>query len=693
MKALRAWCSSREQWPVLVEGFFSELSVILAFYKMDSRLPGPNSTWSFTDMSRTPKVIFLFLFMVTSFAGSVFIISVLLHNVKLRSVQNLLIANMCVVCIVDSVCNMALVMGALIANEWIYGAFVCKMNNFFMNLVAFETLLMLTALSTDQYFFLRFSCKYETWLSSRRIRSIMAYFWLQSVTFSIPFLTGAVSSTFKLQFSMCTVSDTSLPFLYVTLLVCFVGPVIMTIVIHIVNALFTCKLKHLQTTSVSEKNYMQMLNDTRQQAEQPELSSYTLVLLAMWLILYTPFIVTSYITQYTYIQQAGDYSVSDYHWETSAAFAWMRFSYSALFPLVTFLFKKVLRHSVKECLLCRRHNSIVDMNVLGIVSDVAKSKKRPQVKENEAASRTKERDKEISETPSSLSFNVPVLFATSSGICIEDSSIENVSGESEHSRNSGDVLELKGKTLDISYPDFEYADVLLGETSDYDSSCETDQYSSSQPVSACKVLGALHRTRSMSNPEIISRHDKTNIEYEIRDIGGTFIADSGLDLSGATASSLGGTVNSKVAKVHELVVESLPSAEEEDAGSSRSQFPDANAEKLIVQQHSGIGETSEPNNSFKPPSDVHIMYQNLENSAYLVDDIKREKQMTIKRDGSACSQLSPPKRQSNISGRISHSDSSTSKGQLSQSNQPFRARENRGDKSEILPLELSEGIS
>lgn len=509
---------------------------------MESTATEQNSTWELPGVSKVPKVMFLVFFEVTSLVGSLFTIIVLVQNVKLRSVQNILIANTCIVCIIDCVCNMSLVTGSVIANEWLYGHFMCKVNCFFINLVTIKTMLMLTALCVDRYCSIRFAYKYKDWLTSHRIRTVIVYVWLHALVFSIPFLTEAVNSVYRPQLNLCTVgSGTSGIFLFVTLLVCFVVPLTTVIIVNFCNCKLTYKLKDMKSTEIADKNYTQMSTEPPEVPLFGHCCSYTVSLVLLWLVLDVPFIVTSYLMHYEYIDHLVPGITTAKSWEVSTAFIWMRFSFSSLFPFVSFFFKKEIWQSAKEHILCRKHNSVLDTDSLGVVGDTAARNGSSKQIEKETPSKVKVREKENLEAASSLAFNVPVLFATSKGICIEDTYRP---GEFSKTTSTTNVLNLKGRALDISYPQDKYDDDLYDDTSDYDSSCEIDPYSTSQPVSARPVLKVHHRPRSMSDPEINLHNATAKSTYNSQDLSATSTADSGLDLSRHSGSSLGVTSES-----------------------------------------------------------------------------------------------------------------------------------------------------
>ncbi|XP_005089480.1 uncharacterized protein LOC101852289 [Aplysia californica] len=517
---------------------------------MSSTSPGLNTTSTTSDISRAPRMVFLTLFMIMSSVGSLLLIIVIVHSRKHRTIQNLLIANVCVVCFIDTFLNMSLVMGSLIVDHWAFGDFMCKVNCFFLNLVNIETVLLLMSLSVDRYFSLRHSLKYEAWLFSYRIYLIIAYLWLHAAAFSIPFLTDAVSSQFRPQLHLCSVTgDTSVVFVYLTLIICFLAPLVSIVVFQILIVRVTCELRNSKRTQDPHKNYTQMLNETPlSDSVVSHPSCYTRILFVLWLILNVPFVITSSIKHYEQSQGVEESQFLDYPWEVDAVFIWMKFFFSAIFPFVTFFCKKDLWQSTKECVLCRRNNSIIDIEVVGLGSDTNVSKdKPPNIEVEFSTPKNKEKEREKAEVSHILAFSVPVLFATSTGICIEDKSSEHVTDTSSLSQNELAITAaIKGKKLDISYSDPEWPEELIGDTSDYDSSCEIDQYSSSQPVSTRNVHGTLHRTRSLSDPEIAA-HPSPNKAKVVKRFSGTSGADSGLDLSGTSGTNTGKLISATVA--------------------------------------------------------------------------------------------------------------------------------------------------
>ncbi|XP_059161672.1 galanin receptor 2b-like [Physella acuta] len=498
---------------------------------MELNSPGLNSTS--LETSTAPHIVFLILFCVVSFAGSFLIILVLLHHSKYRSVQNVMIANLCALSIVDCVFNMALVLGSLASGDWIYGAYMCKVNNFFMNIAIIHTMVMLAALSVDRYCVIKFSHRYELWLRSCKLRTLIACVWVHALAFGLPFLTDVVESSYVPHIHMCTLTGrTSLWFLHISLVTCYIGPLATTLIFQLLSCRLSVKLGYARKNEKHLNDYTQIVSKTPEMFNYNSHSFITL-LTAAWFLLEAPFIVVLYV--YMYEESKGQGQPFIIPWDLASAFIWMRFAFSAACPVITFLCKKELWQGTKEWFLCRRNNSVVDMHSASASSDVSLQKDFSKSAERSFSTPKSSKPQESSEMQKPLPFNVPVLFATSTGICIEDPDYRQL--DTEMVQTTCIVDHLKGKTLDIVYLEYEYADELVGETSDYDSSCEVDPYCSSQPVSARQIHGIFRRSRSMSEPEIKPRVYDNKTKADGGNLSGTFCADSGLDLTSTSASA------------------------------------------------------------------------------------------------------------------------------------------------------------
>ena len=517
---------------------------------MASSSPGFNNTTGNSgtdDVGRGPRAAFLLIFIVITLVGNLFLLSVLVLVPRRKLVQNTLIANMCALGLLDCAANMSLVFGAVAANDWEFGRAMCKINSFFMSLVAVHTAFMVFAFSLDRFMMLRFS-QYESSVSSCKLASILVFIWIHAIAFSVPFITDSVPSTFRSQLHICAVTgEAPLIFVCVTMLICYLCPVLITLGIHIAHYRLSCKLQVKRKAENVGKTYTQVSKEETTSLCPPTSVHSTYlppVVFTLWIILAIPFIVTNYIKQYEFSQALENDPLVSYPWEVDATFLWMRFFFTAIFPVLVLLCRKELWQCVKDCCLCRRSNAIVDMKSFVLEAKdlpVTKTGENHQPMEEKDGKKEPEKEKESPKIVSHMNgaFTVPVLFATSTGICIEDSSCAQelqVEKSSDYDFLSASATHVKGKSLDICYPECDYTHELVGDTSDYDSSCEVDLYSTSQPVSVTTVHSNSHppKQRSVSNPDITSGVNarRKSSQSGTRGFSGTSGADSGLDLTG-----------------------------------------------------------------------------------------------------------------------------------------------------------------
>ena len=489
---------------------------------------GNSSTGSDTDDdSRPPRMVFLALIMLVSSVSNIFLLYAIFQSRKIRlNIQSIIVMNLVAVCLGDCFLNMSLVMGSLAAVDWGFGDALCKWHAFVMNLVLVETVLLLTVLACDRFLAVKYLHKYDSLISPARVAFVIIFTWIQSLAFSIPFFFNTVEMTFRPKLHTCSVSDeTPLAFISLATVLCFLAPAVIIIIMFILILHLNYKQQHEVKTVMTQNHYTDQLMEEPRLWQEMLTVKYVGVLCLLWFILEIPYVITTYIQQYRFSSELG-FSV-DYPWGVDVAFIWMRFSFSAVFPCATFIWKKDLWQCCKDCVICHRNNSVLDIQV-----KVSPTSKSVSVKElpPPAPSNSKDRNQSRIEPPNLLFFNVPVLFATSDGIHIETPH-SDVSDEGNTDVESREHT-LKGRQLDIG--DQNISAQQPGDTSDYDSSTEVG---SSQPLSARHIKGALETT---SLPDLYSKEQKKRVTSTcVGDFAGTLGVDSGLELSGTVGSSRG----------------------------------------------------------------------------------------------------------------------------------------------------------
>ena len=506
----------------------------------------PNSTFS-SELSNTledvdeastaPRMAFLALFIVVTLVGNTCMIIVILPNKKYRKVaMNLIIVNMAVLNVYDSLANMPVVFGSLTSPTWQFDKLLCQFNTFSMSLVIVETVLTIFVLIIDRFIAIKAtSYLYKKLTGSFKVLFVIIYTWIQSVGFSLPFLIGAVPSKFQHELNLCTISDpSSLVFICFTSVFCFLVPTVIIFMLFLIMFKKAYKKRSAIRAKIAHQNYSAINNEQPELVKHIAMAKYAAVLFTAWFIFECPYIVTTYIKQFQYSEEIKNnpgVHALDYSWLVDVTFLFVRFSFSSVLPVLTFLWRKDFWQTWKDTVLCRRNNSVTDVDTLSaavVTSNVEKKENMDDHILYNPSVRSKEKMKV--ESSSALSFNIPVLFATSNGIHVETSDSDIFYTELDNSRTD-DHSVVKGKKLDVE-GSLEY---VPPDTSDYDSNSDIDEYSVSQPISSARLEDRAmdSSARSASQPQVQTSvgNKQGSKAFKSENIADVYGTDSGLDLS------------------------------------------------------------------------------------------------------------------------------------------------------------------
>ncbi|XP_041368140.1 uncharacterized protein LOC121382673 [Gigantopelta aegis] len=496
----------------------------------------PNPVHDADDASTAPRMAFLALFIVVSFVGNTCIMIVIVPNKKYRRVAlNVVILNMAVLNVYDSLANMTVVFGSLVSPGWQFDKLLCQFNTFSMNLVIVETVLTIFVLIIDRFIAIKAtSYLYKKLTGSFKVIFVIVYTWIQSVGFSLPFFLGAIPSKFQHELNLCTISDpSSLVFICFTSVFCFLVPTIIIFILFLIMFKKAYKRRLAVRAKLAHQNYSAINSEQPQLLKHIAMAKYAGILFILWFIFECPYIVTTYIKQFQYSEEIKNNPGVDalsYSWLVDVTFLFVRFAFSSVLPVLTFLWRKDFWQTWKDTVLCRRSNSITDVDTLSgaVITSNLEKKDMDDHMLDVPSLRSKERAKV--ESSSALSFNIPVLFATANGIHVETSENDIFYTELESSRADEQNV-VKGKKLDV-VSSLEY---IPPDTSDYDSDSDVDQYSISQPISTAHIEDRLvdSSTRSASQPQVqteVNRKRK-DLQFKSENIADVYGTDSGLDLS------------------------------------------------------------------------------------------------------------------------------------------------------------------
>lgn len=294
---------------------------------------------------------------------------------------------------------MSIAWGAVLAGKWPYGMFVCQFSSFLLNTFNTLTLFALLHLTTDRFLAIKKPDWYQRNIGTVVTLTVIACTWLYTVTFNVAIFAGAVPSNYYINRFVCGVSSgADLIFIIFCLILNLLLPLSAVSIFFIIIA---------KMATIS-RNSDERLPEDEVFLRKPKLISIVkntkliAILIIFWCILEGPYQVIH--TVYLFSKGETDVLIS-FSIETIAT--WMKFLYPALVPifiLISFVDNKKVQKLGPEHL---------DM----VPSDDGLTRS-PR---NEAGIRTSwasEASENTLKSSLNRSFNVPVLFPTSEGVCM-----------------------------------------------------------------------------------------------------------------------------------------------------------------------------------------------------------------------------------------------------------------------------------
>ncbi|KAL3863277.1 hypothetical protein ACJMK2_005042 [Sinanodonta woodiana] len=475
-----------------------------------------------------PKTTILAALLLFGLLGNLSLVVTICHNKRLRTTAfYILTVNTAVTNIMECCFNMTFLLSTNISSAWHHEAVVCHMNSFFMHLVAIETLLSITILTTDRMLAVKYLGRYDKLIVSPRYYIMLIYTWVQALGFCIPLAIGVVPSNVYNYIYFCIISKgSSVVYSGFSSLFCFIIPIILLIIFNIIIIRIGLKERFIVRVLLTKNNYTNdASHDEPRIWKEIHFSKLSGTLFIAWIILHGPMTITSFIKQFQYSSELESLTPEQiaYTWHIDLVLLWLRFLYTIVLPVSAYLWNKELWQTVKDVFLCHKNNAIEDGSLKTLTYEGKVDEYKKKIKE-EKKKKDQEKLKEVL-TPKNNKFEVPVLFATSHGVLLQTQRSDFSSSDIFHDGHN----DLYGKKCDV-FGSRDFQNQLEDDTSDYDSGNEKDPFSVSQPVSAKNQRNTQLSSgqRSASNPDVrelgSEKHCSTNVS-------GTSAADSGLDLT------------------------------------------------------------------------------------------------------------------------------------------------------------------
>lgn len=302
-----------------------------------------------TDGERTSAGIIgmalvLTILIVVSAVGNAIVIFLVITNIVLKQeVSNLFIVNLAVADFFNGTLVMMPSLVALVRDRWTMGAITCSIQCGFNYCFIIVSMLTLAMVSIDRYQATKHSLKYNLRMTKRRIWAMIAYSWLQGVSFAVtPLLLDWVHYDYHEM--VCAINwwhdgslNSILVYVVVAFVVCFAAPCIVICYSYVIIIAAARKLHqpHLQ--------------------KQNKVVKSLIVVMIVFFICMTPFCITKLIKVIT----GHRYAVAGY---LNTVSTYMQYLSSCVNPFIYVLLRRDYKRAFIKLFSFRR-NSVTRINI------------------------------------------------------------------------------------------------------------------------------------------------------------------------------------------------------------------------------------------------------------------------------------------------------------------------------------------
>ena len=373
---------------------------------------GQNDTLRVTPLGdKAARATFLAIFVIIGFVGNSVLIATIAQSQRLKlAVLNLFIISIASVNVVDTLINMTLILGSSISEKWNFGSFVCQLNAFGVQFVSIVMIMGLMLMSLDRLVAVSSVEKYRVRVTVMKANIGIIIKWVYGIALSIPVVAGAIPTAPAYSRYLCSITKGA-SVIYITFLSIFgyLIPAMTTLILYILIILSGRKRIKALEIKPKEKRKQKKMNTEPDADDLPDLwdevdaAKFVGVLFILWCICVGPYLLIVTIEEFAFSDQVN--SSITYPWQLELSFAWMRFGYVIVLPILTIFWRNDFRMRVKHCLLCKKmSNSSSDYNRDQRGVGTAAAADTPNLKQK----------KEQKENGS-----VPVLYVTAEGLGLQ----------------------------------------------------------------------------------------------------------------------------------------------------------------------------------------------------------------------------------------------------------------------------------
>nr|XP_002125985.1 histamine H2 receptor [Ciona intestinalis] len=372
-------------------------------------------------------IVLLFLLVLSLIGNSLVVLSVAQSRNNRHNPFNAFILSLASYGLLECALTISLATGFSIEETWNFGDFLTGFNASFVQLQNTGIFLTISAMAIDRFLAVTRLTKYHTHSSVHHANYAVLYTWIQSFIFALPLLfqnrmLGVTARPFVERCLCGLVEGTSVAFVVLLLILCFIIPLLITIVfLHLVNKRAKYERKRIRTSSTP--HYTVYCLQESMLLKEARSAKFVSLLLFLFMAFKAPYVILDTLTQLNvggafYPANNSTIKVDGSKFYFQTVLSWMMFCFSSLYPVVTFIYFKEYWKRIKNWILCSNATSIINNGHLRS-NPRHRRRQRRRLNENKRKKINPKSSIKHATAPSSVSSNIPsekvTINGTSSG--------------------------------------------------------------------------------------------------------------------------------------------------------------------------------------------------------------------------------------------------------------------------------------
>nr|CAB3254119.1 histamine H2 receptor [Phallusia mammillata] len=310
------------------------------------------------------RTTILVLLLILSLVGNALVVLSVAQASKSRfNPFNAFLLSMAIYGLLECALTMSLAIGFSVERRWMFGEFLIGFNASFIQLQNVGVMLTIAFMSIDRYLATTHTSDYHSLTSVHKANYAVLYTWIHAFLFAVPLLFQSqmigISARDFVERCLCGLQEgTTVAYTASMIILCLFIPILLVIMFLSMVASKAMKERN-KLSSTNSSQYANYLLQESAVLKEARCGRYVTMLFILYLIFKMPYQTIDILTQLSvsFAYEPASNTTVDYNTEGAKFYyqtvlSWMMFCFSALYPVLTFIYFNEHWRRLRNCVLC-----------------------------------------------------------------------------------------------------------------------------------------------------------------------------------------------------------------------------------------------------------------------------------------------------------------------------------------------------